>query len=229
MKKINIAEFLKDCPRGMELDCSMFDNVYLERVEKNIKNIEYPIVIRIGKTDIVRLTKEGCWNKYSSAKCVIFPKGKTTWEGFVPPCQFKDGDIIYNQGIKATAIFCKQISNNTISHCFLNVCREFRICHYHSKFLHDWRLATEEEKAKLFQAIKDNGYYWNEETKTLEKLKFKVGDKIKHKCDKNNTIITITGLKHNYYYIQYYNIVTNGYNNEKLSFIDQDKFELVYV
>jgi hypothetical protein len=39
--------------------------------------------------------------------------------------------------------------------------------------------ATEEEKEKLFQAIKDNGYRWNEETKTLEKLfepKFKRED-----------------------------------------------------
>jgi hypothetical protein len=43
------------------------------------------------------------------------------------------------------------------------------------------RLASEEEKAKLFKAIKDNGYRWNAETKALEELiqpKFKVGDKI---------------------------------------------------
>ena len=32
------------------------------------------------------------------------------------------------------------------------------------------RFATEEEKQKLFQAIKDNSYHWNPETKTLEKL-----------------------------------------------------------
>ena len=32
------------------------------------------------------------------------------------------------------------------------------------------RFATEEEKQKLFQAIKDNRYKWNAETKTLEKL-----------------------------------------------------------
>jgi hypothetical protein len=43
------------------------------------------------------------------------------------------------------------------------------------------RLATEEEKQKLLDAIKENGYKWNAETKTLEELvvpKFKVGDKI---------------------------------------------------
>ena len=46
------------------------------------------------------------------------------------------------------------------------------------------RFATEEEKQKLFQAIKDNGYKWNAETKTLEKLvepKFKVGDRVRNK------------------------------------------------
>ena len=43
------------------------------------------------------------------------------------------------------------------------------------------RLATEEEKQKLFDAIKTNGYCWNAETKTLEKLpKFKVRDRIKY-------------------------------------------------
>ena len=40
------------------------------------------------------------------------------------------------------------------------------------------RLATEEEKQILFDAIKENGYKWNAETKTLEitRLNFKVGD-----------------------------------------------------
>ena len=46
------------------------------------------------------------------------------------------------------------------------------------------KLATKEEKQKLFDAIKANGYKWNPETKTLEKLiepKFKVGDMIKYR------------------------------------------------
>lgn len=33
------------------------------------------------------------------------------------------------------------------------------------------RFAKEKEKEQLFQAIKDHGYKWNTETKTLEKLK----------------------------------------------------------
>lgn len=45
------------------------------------------------------------------------------------------------------------------------------------------RLATEEEKQKLFDAIKANGYKWNAKTKSLKRLVpiFKVEDKIKFK------------------------------------------------
>lgn len=42
--------------------------------------------------------------------------------------------------------------------------------------------ATEEERQKLFDAIKANGYKWNPENKTLEKLpRFKVGNRIKYR------------------------------------------------
>ena len=53
------------------------------------------------------------------------------------------------------------------------------------------RRATEEERQKLFQAIKDSGYKWNSETKTLEKIEpnFKVGDRIRHKKETKWTCV----------------------------------------
>lgn len=42
-------------------------------------------------------------------------------------------------------------------------------------------MLQKKKKKQLFQAIKDHGYKWNPETKTLEKLivpKFKIGDKV---------------------------------------------------
>lgn len=84
MEKINIAELLKDCPKGMELDCTMFNDVVFNTVEFG-KTI---IVTRTNGTDI-HLDKYGTFSNGKDAKCVIFPKGKTTWEGFVPPCKFK--------------------------------------------------------------------------------------------------------------------------------------------
>ena len=40
--KINIAELLKDCPSGMELECTMYDNVTLDRVNDGM------IFIKLG-------------------------------------------------------------------------------------------------------------------------------------------------------------------------------------
>jgi hypothetical protein len=77
-QKINVAELLKDCPRGMELDCAVYDEVKLDTVlDGNV----YPIKIYTPE-GIMSLTKEGCCSLNSHCKCVIFPKGKTTWEGF---------------------------------------------------------------------------------------------------------------------------------------------------
>jgi hypothetical protein len=88
--KINIAELLKDCPSGMELDCPLYDNVTLGCVlEDNV----FPIKTQTPDGQI-SLNKYGCYSNNKDAKCIIFPKGKTTWEGFVSPCKFKDGDVL---------------------------------------------------------------------------------------------------------------------------------------
>lgn len=180
MEKINIAEILKDknVPEGTELYCSIFG--YVKFI--GVKDTGYANMIQVDVPikGIEVFYEDGRYNKYySDSECVLFPsKENRDWSKFQIP--FNDGDIIYNQDIRAVAIFWKQTDDATISYCFLNMHKELKICHYHSKLLYDWRLATEEEKQKLFQAIKDNGYKWNEETKTLEKLiqpKFKEGDR----------------------------------------------------
>ena len=182
--KINIAELLKDFPSGMELDCTMYDNVTFVRVD-NSKKL-FPIEIKVGGWHSKYLTKDGCFtNDDKYAKCVIFPKGKTTWEGFQRP--FKDGDVIYVDNI--IAIFSHITENGLVwYHCYYcNNSKIFRAEHdfgIGSIKNDEFRFATEEEKEKLFQEIKSNGYRWNAETKTLEKLiepKFKVGDKIRHR------------------------------------------------
>ena len=183
MKRINIAELLSNCPSGMELDCTMFEGVFLEKVDKNV---EYPIAIKVGKTDVKHLTKEGCWNKYSNAKCVIFPKGKTTWEGFVPPCQFKDGDIVTSKdrGLLVACIYKERKDNVSFNHHIALYKGSLGVLVHERIALTDdeLRFATEEEKAKLFKAIKYKGYKWNEEIKTLEKF-------IKSKEDTNDKVV----------------------------------------
>jgi hypothetical protein len=183
--KINIAELLKECPKGMELDCVMFNNVTLECVE--VGNIEYPIEINIQSgEDTIELTEYGCWDYSDNAKCVIFPKGKTTWEGFVPPVVFKDGDIVsaFISSIVDTWIgIFKQYENGETfeTYCSLSTIGEFHNTNSKRHLVIGTHLATEEEKQKLFDAIKRNGYRWNGEKKCLEKLKA-------HKFDINTLV-----------------------------------------
>ena len=180
MEKINIAELLKDCPLGMELDCTMYENVHLiHSLESNI----YPIKVETPEGQLL-LNKYGCCSNSKHAKCVIFPKGKTTWDGFVSPCKFKDGDIIYTlleSNFDYISIFKK--ASTTRIYSYVDLGSQLSLSHPDGLCMREHiklqRLATESEKAELFKTIKDNGYKWNEETKTLEKLvepEFKDGD-----------------------------------------------------
>ena len=222
MEKINIAELLKDCPKGMKLDCVLYDNIYFDTVEHN--SIKCYIQNKGYRTSVTFDVYGGLIDSIPT-KCVIFPKGKTTWEGFQRP--FKDGDILIS-GLAYNPFIFKQTNGfgNAQCYCAINVFEELVLNSDNWTPIKGCRLATEEEKEKLFQAIKNNGYKWNSETKTLEKLpKFKVGDKIKYKGDE--TVITVTAVRDNSYFIQYFNASKNDYQNEGVSFKDQEKYELV--
>ena len=172
-QRINLVEILKNCPRGMELDCSLHTRPVILNCVKIENN--YPIRISSKEGYSHSLTYWGSLYNCEDAKCVIFPKGKTTWDGFVPPCNFKNGDVISN-GLYI-AIFYKTdkpencVSSNVVYYnCFLNSkYGEFKAkIDYGIGVIGEYKYATEEEKETLFDVIKANGLRWNDETKTLE-------------------------------------------------------------
>jgi hypothetical protein len=118
---------------------------------------------------------------------------KTTWDGFQRP--FKDGDIVAFDTEKGAQLFIfKEYIHDhwyaKSAKCYMMLDCGGQI-DFESDSYYVERLATEEERKELFDAIKANGYKWNEETKTLEKLpKFKVDDKIKLKGGDEFGIIT---------------------------------------
>lgn len=194
-QKINIAQLLKDCPQGMELDCTMFENTYFDYVD-----VENNLILCYSINDNIKtgltFSKYGTYSTIKQSKCVIFPKGKTTWEGFVPPIQFKDGDVVSTKNGHFIGIIKVKNNMQVGAYCAINDIGTLAI----NVFYGFERLATEEEKQKLFDAIKANGYKWNPETKTLEKLpNFKVGDRIKKKGIDDIYAIEITAVTETIY------------------------------
>lgn len=223
MKKINIAELLKDCPSGMELDCTMCDEFVLVGVDNSLM---FPIKVKRKDGCLFALTKYGQCCDSDYAKCVIFPKGKTTWEGFQRP--FKDGDVV--RYLDSIAIF-KEWGDETLFRTHVTAYLhgdstiDVTIPLFGKSIKREVRFATKEEKQKLFDAIKANGYKWNEETKTLEKLiepEFKVGDRITLKNYNDGNVYKIIDIKDTYYvteqgklpfyYADSWKLVTNKFN-----------------
>lgn len=198
-QKINIAELLKDCPTGMELDCTMYEDLYFDYVDE-LNNIHCYIQQEFNKTSVI-FNQDGTPNSHTKSKCVIFPKGKTTWEGF--QCPFKDGDIVATSDGRWIGITTGGKCNCFMpTYCIIKGDGEFEAYLDEKDEWHFSRLATEKEKQKLFNAIKDNGYKWNANTKTLEKViqpKFKVGDKVAKKCNMSNPV-SIIRVGNQYYY-----------------------------
>lgn len=89
--KINIAEILKDCPKGMELYSPIYGKVELLEVDSNS---EYSIktVTSIGRPG--SFTPYGrLYENYPSAECLLFPSREMRdWTKF-----FKRGDVVWSK------------------------------------------------------------------------------------------------------------------------------------
>lgn len=230
----NIAHILENCPKGTKLysplcgECT-FDNVSFGT-----------IICKRRNGQEITFTSEGCHMIpiYDDCECLLFPsKENRDWDKFNP---FKDGDIIYvksndDYGTVLISIYKGEDSLLFYDYCSVSLDRGYFYIGsiyglIHTNKIGVIRFAAEEEKEKLFKAIKDNGYKWNPETKTLEKLielKFKVGDEIVRRNSvrfpgRNSWIVV--SINSNFYEIK----LSKGIGNiGVIPISEQDDWELV--
>ena len=99
--KIDIAEILRDYPKGTKLYSPMFGECELIGVDDS----KYPIVIKAQRIDGAiskGIMKDGRYfDGYKDAECSLFPSDKMRdWDKF-----FKRGDVVYNPNGEMLAIF----------------------------------------------------------------------------------------------------------------------------
>lgn len=98
--KINIAEILRDMPKGTKLYSPLFGKCELEEV---INDKEYQISVSIrGEQAFRTFTKDGCYfSNIEGSECVLFPSSKMRcWDKF-----FKRGDVVRDHYNVMIAVF----------------------------------------------------------------------------------------------------------------------------
>ena len=169
--KINIAEILRDMPKGIKLYSPLFGEGNLDEVCTS--NIEtYPIKVLITYTDtLVAFTKNGHYvDGFEDAECLLFPSAKMRcWDKF-----FKRGDVLIDSDLETAVVFDGWANddytkfNTTINHYKISdAWGKGDIC---CTLL--FRKATDEERAEFIAAAEK--YYdgqYNPETLHVEPVK----------------------------------------------------------
>lgn len=95
---INIAEILKDYPKGTKLYSPLFGDVTFEEV--NI-NISVPIKVIDSLNNYNCFFKTGLYYNHANAECLLFPSSEMRdWKRF-----FKRGDVVIKNGGGMAAVF----------------------------------------------------------------------------------------------------------------------------
>lgn len=99
--KINIAEILRDMPKGTKLYSLMFGECNLDEVRTSGRKV-YPIILLTSVNTLVGFTKNGHYiDGFEDAECSLFPSDRMrSWSKF-----FKRGDIVYNPHSQMYAVF----------------------------------------------------------------------------------------------------------------------------
>lgn len=172
-ENLDLTEILKGCPKGTKLYSTIYGEVEFIRIDK--KSIDHPIDFNTFDGYTISLTSDGRCNKSYDGECTLFPsKDQRDWSKWQRP--FVDGDVVYAKvyDLSYIIIYHKQIDERVYRHACLCLETDMFGCDKDCIFTDDpideWRLATEEEKQKLFDVIKDKGYRWNADTKKLKKI-----------------------------------------------------------
>lgn len=166
--KINIAEILRDMPKGTKLYSPIFGDTVLEYVDSDDK---YPIIVTLSDGSSEKFSPHGIYfAKFEDAEPALYPSSKMRcWSKF-----FKRGDVLFDDDMETTVIFEGWTDND---------CTEFNTTINRYKISDAWNKgdicltplftkATYEERAKFIaEAEKHYGGKYNPETLQVEPVK----------------------------------------------------------
>ena len=202
---INIAEILRDMPKGTKLYSPIFGDVKFKVIDEDYN---YPIVVNTilsGYTAEKRFTEKGlCYSGYTDAEPMLFPsKEMRDWNKFA----WKKGDVLVNQDRDAHTIF-EEFTDNTYTaftgkyYYLKNDKNKFHCTVYDDAATDRFTLETEGAAQAYINAIEEE-YCGKLNLKTLKiekQPKFKDGDIVIYKDDVIILVKEINSSKEVYFH-----------------------------
>ena len=173
MEELNLVEILKDCPKGTRLYSTIFGEVEFVEIHDTEKYIT--ILVLSNKMEMA-INSQGRLCGYPDGECILFPsKENRNWTKFNLSYRFKEGDILYVKSYYSHIFIFKKISEYGL-YCHAELVLSTNeyignggcVCDFEE--IREIRIATEEEKNKLLDAIKENDCKWNANNKKIEKI-----------------------------------------------------------
>lgn len=197
----NIAEILKDCPKGTKLYSPICGECELDCIVSYHYHNEYEIRCIAEKNCNINFDEYGRF-EYDEGECLLFPsKENRNWSTFNNTNRFKKGDFITNIGficiynginkngaIQYFAFIPWDWDRNTsVERYYIEPTEKYKIGVGYID--NKTRLATEFEKNLLLSAIEYKGYVWDAEKLELRKKEpeFKPFDNVLVR-DSNNMV-----------------------------------------
>ena len=210
MENLDLTKILKDCPKGTEFYSPIYGTVKFIRIDEDENPIAIKWFDKNNNAYIEYLTKEGTFR--GLGECVLFPsKGQRDWSKWQKP--FVEGDIVTTNGGGQIFILKNKLNKRFIytdsydGICFIGYDFYSRTIYKEGLWYFD-RLATEEEKQRLFNALKENDYEWDAEKKELKKIEPKFDINILQPFDK------VLGRNSNtsYWVVSFFGCIKKGSN-----------------
>lgn len=187
-ENLNLMDILKDCPKGTKLYSTVHGEVEFEKIiNDDTFPIKFSFKVKGKNSDLIYAASVSIDGKYATkynGECILFPsKDQRDWSKFNTELEMVDGEFYYcvYGGAKENScifIYKKQLLYKTKSYVALSllysVVFKDSLITNNNENITELRKATEAEKQQLLNAIKRDGYKWNEEKKELTELNFDI-------------------------------------------------------
>ena len=209
-QKLNIAEILKNKPKGTKLHSSVYGDVKLELITE--EDSKYPVITMVNAVcgiEYISFTENGLhYEGYPGAELALFPSSKMRdWSKFA----WKKGDVLTNSsGFKV--FFDKWVNEDYTK--FLGKIKVLGDSHYYYYDTAYYVLASKKEALEFIKSVEEiNNGKPNLKTLEIEKQpEFKDGDIVtmhKKNCD---IVFIFNRLKTegSFYYYAFHTLQTNN-------------------